>query len=149
MYSKSKTLQLVVGAVLGASLVACGGGGGGSSSPMAVTPQSLSVPVMVSDASSEDWATIGVKVLSIAVIPQGGGAATTVYTSSGQMVNLEELDQISELLGNAMIPVGTSTYSAAAVAPGQTICFVSGPRGGLLISNRNESTSLGVPSSGP
>ncbi len=134
MYSTSKTLQLVVGAVLGASLVACGGGGGAGTSPMPVTPQSVSVAVMISDASSEDWATIGVKVLSIAVNPQGGGAGTTVYASSGQMVNLAELDQISELLGNAMIPVGTYTSATLTIAanPGDVeLTTASDPEAGF------------------
>ncbi len=67
----------------------------------------------VSDASSEDWATIGVKVLSIALVPQGGGANVTVYTAPtpAPVVNLAELDQIAEILGNVSVPVGT--YSGA------------------------------------
>lgn len=43
--------------------------------------QSATVPMVISDASSDDWATIGVKVLSIALIPQSGGANVTVYTA--------------------------------------------------------------------
>ena len=117
MYKNSKALKIVVGAALSASLAACGAGGGGGSTTVPVTPQSVRMPVMISDASSEDWATIGVKILSIAVTPQGGGTAVTVYSSSpGQMVNLEQLDQISELLGNAMIPVGTYTSATLTIA---------------------------------
>jgi hypothetical protein len=68
--------------------------------------------VMMSDASSDDWATIGVEVQSIALIPQGGGPAVTVYApTQPAMVNLIELDQISEILANATVPAGT--YTAA------------------------------------
>ena len=65
--------------------------------------------MLISDASSEDWATIGVKVLSIALVPQGGGSNVTVYTAPtpAPTVNLAQLDQISEILGNVSVPVGT------------------------------------------
>jgi len=66
--------------------------------------------VMMSDASSDDWATIGVEIQSIALIPQGGGAAATVYApAQPTMLNLVELDQISEILANATVPAGTYT----------------------------------------
>jgi hypothetical protein len=69
--------------------------------------------MLLSDASSEDWATIGVKILSIALVPQGGGSNVTVYTAPTPVpvTNLVELDQIAELLGNVSVPVGT--YSGA------------------------------------
>jgi len=94
---------------LTAALAACGGGSSGSGSMQ--TSQSGSVPLLISDASSEDWATIGVKILSIALTPQGGGSDVTVYTapSTPPMVNLAQLDQISEILGNVSVPVGTYT----------------------------------------
>ncbi len=73
--------------------------------------QTGNVSIMISDASSEDWATIGVKVLSIALVPQGGGSNVTVYTAptTVPLVNLAQLDQIAEILGNASVPVGTYT----------------------------------------
>ncbi|MGH8290183.1 MAG: DUF4382 domain-containing protein [Steroidobacteraceae bacterium] len=76
------------------------------------------MPVLISDASSDDWATVGVQIISIALIPQGGGTPVTVYSGGSMppMVNLEELDQIGELLGNARVPVGT--YSGATVTVG-------------------------------
>ena len=40
--------------------------------------QNGTVSTMVSDASSEDWATIGVKILSISLVPQGGGSPISV-----------------------------------------------------------------------
>jgi hypothetical protein len=69
--------------------------------------------MILSDASSEDWATIGVKVLSISLVPQNGGANVVVYAapSAVPMINLVELDQLGELLGNVSVPVGT--YSGA------------------------------------
>ena len=44
-------------------------------------PESVNVPLLISDAASEDWAAIGVKVLSIALVPQGGGGIVPVYTA--------------------------------------------------------------------
>jgi len=65
--------------------------------------------MLLSDSSSEDWATIGVKVLSIALVPQDGGSDVTVYTApaTAPIVNLAQLDQIAEILGNASVPAGT------------------------------------------
>ena len=115
-----------------ATLVACGGGGGsGSTSTTSSTTSSTSgtVPVLVSDASSDDWATIGVKILGIALIPQGGGAPVTVYTapSPAPVVNLEELDQIAEILGNVSVPTGTYTGATLTISanPGDVELVVS------------------------
>jgi Domain of unknown function (DUF4382) len=104
----------VYGALLAgvtAGLAACGGG----SANMATTtaPSSVAMPLSISDASSDDWATIGVRVLSIALLPAGGGTAVTVWTAPAPApyVNLEQLDQLSELLGNVSVPAGS--YSGA------------------------------------
>ena len=80
--------------------------------------QTGNVAMMISDASSEDWATIGVKVLSIALVPQGGGSNVMVYTAPATvpLVNLAQLDQIAEILGNTSVPVGT--YTAAVLTIG-------------------------------
>jgi hypothetical protein len=110
--------MLSVGAAA-ALLVACGGGGmSGSTSPTMPTAQTGNVSMLISDASSEDWATIGVKVLSIALVPQSGGSNVTVYTapSTAPMVNLTELDQIAEILGNSSVPVGTYTAAVLTVS---------------------------------
>jgi hypothetical protein len=74
--------------------------------------------MLLSDASSEDWATIGVKVLSIALVPQGGGSNVTVYTApaAAPMINLAQLDQIAEILGNTSVPVGTYTAAVLTVS---------------------------------
>jgi hypothetical protein len=73
--------------------------------------------MIISDASTEDWATIGVKVLSIALVPQGGGDNVTVYTApaTAPMVNLAQLDQIAEILGNSSVPAGTYTSAVLTV----------------------------------
>jgi len=124
--------------IAAALLAGCSGGssGGSNSNGVAngtsgsnppVTAETATLPVMISDASTEDWSTIGVKVLSIALVPQGGGSNVTVYTAPtpAPMVNLVQLDQIAEILGNASVPVGT--YSAA-------ILTVSGNSGDILLT---------------
>jgi hypothetical protein len=119
---KSKLLALAIAATLSA----CSGGGSSMSSAPAA-PQTGSVSMLVSDASTEDWATIGVKILSIALVPQGGGAAVTVYTAPAPAptVNLAQLDQIAEILGNVAVPAGA--YSAA-------ILTVSANAGDILLT---------------
>jgi len=74
--------------------------------------------MMVSDASTEDWATIGVKILSISLVPQGGGAPVSVYTAPNPVptTNLVQLDQLGEILGNASVPVGTYTGAILTVS---------------------------------
>src|ERR1700683_2291385 len=114
--NKSRLLAI---SLASAVLAACSGGSGGSSmSPPPSAPQSANVSMLISDASTEDWATIGVKVLSIALVPQGGGGNVTVYTAPATvpMVNLVQLDQIAEILGNTSVPVGT--YTAAVLTVG-------------------------------
>jgi hypothetical protein len=91
----------------------------GSTAPaQSSTPQSTNMAVMVSDASTEDWATIGVKILSIALVPQGGGANVTVYTAPAPapVTNLVMLDQLDEILGNTSIPVGSYTGAVLTVS---------------------------------
>ncbi len=109
-------------AVALASLVGCGGGSSGSTgavTPGAQAQQTGNVSMMVSDAPSDDWALVGVKIESIALVPQSGGANVTVYSvdaANAPYVNLVELDQISEILGNLQVPVGT--YAGAVLTVG-------------------------------
>src|SRR5580698_9957921 len=117
----SNKSRLLAMSLASAVLAACGGGGGsggGSMNPPPSAPQSANVSMLISDASSEDWATIGVKVLSIALIPQGGGTNVTVYTAPADapFVNLEQLDQLGEILGNATVPTGTYTGAVITVS---------------------------------
>jgi len=118
----SSTSRLVSLGVAAALIAGCGGGSGGSADSSGTSgtnppPQTGKLSLMMSDASTEDWATIGVKVLSIALVPQGGGDNVTVYTASpAPMINLVELDQISEILGNVTVPVGTYTGAVLTVS---------------------------------
>jgi hypothetical protein len=123
--SSTRLLSVAIAAAL---LTACGGGSSGGAASGAAsstgtttttsTPQTANVPLIVSDASTEDWATIGVKVLSIALVPQGGGGNIVVYTAPtpAPMVNLVQLDQIAEILGNVSVPVGTYTGAVLTVS---------------------------------
>jgi len=109
---------LLSAAVAAALLAGCGGGSNGATTPMRPTAQTGTVSMLVSDASSEDWATIGVKVLSIELVPQGGGSHVTVYTApaAAPMLNLAQLDQIAEILGSASVPTGTYTAAVLTVS---------------------------------
>jgi hypothetical protein len=85
--------------------------------------------MMVSDASNKNWATIGVKVLAIALVPQGGGTPVTVYTATdpAPVINLVQLDQLSEILGNVSVPVGTYTSANLTISgnPGDVLLTTS------------------------
>ena len=131
-----KSVRLIPVSLAASILAACGGGGGsggslGSSTPQGSAPQNANVAVLASDASSEDWATIGVKILSIALIPQGGGSNVTVYTAPTPtpVTNLVMLDQLDEILGNTSIPVGT--YGGA-------VLTVSGNAGDILLTTSSD-----------
>ena len=131
----------VCGALIG-TLSACGGGGGdgsSSSGSFSSSQQTGSVPLLVSDASSDDWATIGVKVLSVALIPQGGGGNVTIYSapSSAPYVNLEQLDQLGEILGNVAVPVGTYT--------GAVVTLAGNPGDVLLTAAANPEAGFSLP----
>jgi hypothetical protein len=129
----SKLLRAAVCAGLVASLSACGGASSssdpGTSLGSASPTQTTQLPVIISDGPSDDWATVGVKILSISLTPQGGGSPVTVYTAPATppVVNLEQLDQIGELLGNATIPVGTYSGATITIAanPGDVQLVVS------------------------
>ena len=85
----------------------------GNSTSSSNTPSSSSsgqMSTMISDAPTNDWAEIGVKVLSIALKPQGGGAPVSVYNPNpAAMINLIELDQLAEILNSVSVPPGTYT----------------------------------------
>lgn len=106
------SMLAALGIVAAAALTACGGGGSNSDVQMA------NLPITVSDASSEDWAPIGVKILSITLTPQDGSAPQTVYAApaGGTALNIAQLDQLGELLGNVSLPAGTYTSATLTIS---------------------------------
>lgn len=124
----------------------CGNGGAANQNPTqpTQTPQTGTVTTMISDGATEDWATIGVKVLSVELVPQGGGTPVTVYTapSTPPMINLVQLDQLSEILGNnASIPAGTYTQAVLTLGANNngTSCDVE------LVASGDPETGFDVP----
>ncbi|HUO61281.1 MAG TPA: DUF4382 domain-containing protein [Candidatus Acidoferrales bacterium] len=121
-------------------LAGCGGGGSSSSpTPVNPTPQTGTVSVVVSDDSTDDWAVIGVKVLKIELIPQGGGSSVTVYTAPATppVFNLVQLDQLSELLGQVSIQAGTYTAAKLTLSanPGDvTLTAANDPEAGFPLA---------------
>jgi hypothetical protein len=129
-----RVLLSALGTGLAAVLSACGGGSGsGGGMPQAQTGQ---LQMLIGDASAEDWAEIGVRVLSVALVPQDGTANVDVWTapSPAPMVNLAQLDQLGELLGQANIPIGVYTGAVITVGanPGDvTLVVASNPESGF------------------
>jgi hypothetical protein len=124
---------------LAATLTACSGGGGSSSMNSPQSSAQVAMPLAISDASSDDWATIGVKVLSIALVPQGGGANVTVWSAPtpAPTVNLEQLDQLGEILGNVSVPAGTYSGAVLTIAanPGDVLLTVAeNPESGFPVA---------------
>src|SRR5215467_4930635 len=93
------------------------------------SPQNGRLSVVISDDPSEDWATIGVKVASISLTPQGGGSPVVVFTAPNPapVLNLVQLDQLGELLANAQVPAGTYTGATLSLSanPGDVTLVVS------------------------
>jgi len=124
--ANTKMSRLAAGmtaAALLSLLVACGPASnsdfGGSPTPTPLPAiKTGTVNLLISDASTEDWATVGVKVLSISLVPQGGGAPVAAYTapSRAPTINLVQLDQLAEILGNVTVPAGT--YTGASITIG-------------------------------
>jgi len=114
---------------LTAGLAACGGGGDSAANTTPPPASMGTMPVLISDASADDWAIIGVRVLAIALVPQGGGDDVTVWTAPtpAPLINLEQLDQLGEILGNASVPTGTYGGAVLSVSanPGDVLLTVS------------------------
>jgi hypothetical protein len=131
--------------VTAALLCSIGCGGGSSSSTSSATPASTTgaVHVMISDDATDDWATIGVKVLGVSLVPQGGGSPVVVYTapSTPPVINLVQLDQLSEIIGNTQVPIGTYTSAQLTLGANNngTTCDVS------LVASGDPETGFDVP----
>jgi hypothetical protein len=72
-------------------------------------------------------------------VPQGGGSAVTVWTapSPAPYVNLEQLDQLGEILGNVSVPVGTYTGAVLTISanPGDLLLTVAAdPESGFPVA---------------
>lgn len=123
----SGLLLLAVTAAFPLLFVACGTTSNSSSGNPGA--QNGNLNIVMQDASTEDWATIGVKVLSISLTPQGGRSPVTVFTAStpAPMINLVQLDQLGEILGNVQVPAGTYTDATLTIAanPGDVQLTVS------------------------
>jgi hypothetical protein len=137
---------------LGAAAVATplfiiGCGGGASSNVLPVTPNNTSaanagtVPLSVSDAASEDWATIGAKILAVSLTPAAGGAPVAVYTAPTPVpvTNLVDLDNLAEILAfPSSVPAGA--YSGATLTLSANPGDVS-----LVVANDPEAGFAGTP----
>lgn len=112
-----------------ALLIGCGSGSSSSSGTPTPQAQNGTVNMIISDASSEDWAGINVKILSVSLVPEGGGANVPLYTapSPAPALNLVELDQLGEILGNLPVLAGNYTGAQLTIAanPGDVSLVVS------------------------
>jgi len=127
-------------------LTACGGGGGGSTSGSTGNVQALSVPMLVSDAASEDWATIGVKVLSLTLTRNDGSTVSAMLPASPTTLNLAQLDNLGEILSSVSLTPG-DIYTGATLTisanPGDVTLITSAdPEAGFLAT-----ASTQIPSS--
>jgi hypothetical protein len=125
---KTRVMLGVASAALMLFSLGCSSGGS-TNSTGPIQPQNGMVNVIISDSPTEDWAAICVRVQSISLTPQGGGSDVTIYTSSNPapFVNLLQLDQLNEILGNMSVPVGTYTAATITVSgnPGDVILTAS------------------------
>ncbi|HZU44950.1 MAG TPA: DUF4382 domain-containing protein, partial [Terriglobales bacterium] len=121
-----QAMMAAVAAALLFILSACSGGTGNTNTQ---SSQNGTVNMVVSDASTEDWAMIGVKVLSISLTPQGGGAPVSAYTASTPVpvTNLVQLDQLGDILGAVTVPAGTYTGATLTISanPGDVVLTAS------------------------
>ncbi len=133
---RGKSVGLIWSALLAGCLLilsACGGSSGMSSTSTSTTSSSSTqngtVSAVISDDPAEDWAAVDVKVLSIALVPQGGGTPVTIYTAPNPApsINLVQLDQLGEILGNVPVPAGTYTSAVITISgnPGDVSLVVS------------------------
>jgi hypothetical protein len=149
---KLTMLRYAACAGVAAALAACGGGSSDLSSMAGsggATMQTGNVPLIMSDASADDWALVGVKVLSVALVPQGGGANVTVFTADADApyLNLEQLDNLGEILGNVAVPVGSYTGAVVTVGgnPGDILLTVAAdPEAGFAAAAGASIPSAGI-----
>ena len=107
----SRVTRVLLALLIALPLLFAGCGSSNSSSSGSSSNPTGQIAMMVSDDPINDWAEIGVKVLSISLQPQGGGTPVVVYTAPTpvNMMNLVELDQLADILDSASVPAGTYT----------------------------------------
>jgi hypothetical protein len=126
-----KVTRVLVGflAILTFILAGCGSNSSNSGSSNNSASLTGQVSMLISDDPTNDWATVGVKVLSISLKPQGGGTPVVVFTAPNPvpMINLVELDQLAEIIGNVSVPVGTYTGATLTLSanPGDVVLTAS------------------------
>lgn len=103
-----------------AALAACGGGNA-QLNPNQKPQGKVDVPLLVSDASNENWATIGVKLLKLSLTKQDGSSVDVPLGSPSLPINLAQLNQIGELLNKVTLNAGdtfTGVTATLAANPG-------------------------------
>jgi hypothetical protein len=124
----SKLTRVLMGFLAALTLILSGCGGNSSSSNTPGT-QTGQVSMMISDDPTNDWAEVGVKVMSISLKPQGGGTPVLVFTAPNPapIINLVELDQLAEIIGNVSVPAGTYTGATLTLSanPGDVVLTAS------------------------
>ena len=126
-------LRTAVTAALLTSLAACGGGGGAAGTVATPVAASMKTPLLIRDAADENWASVGVKVVSITLTQQGGGTVSVYAPATPATVNLAQLDQVSNLVAGS-IPAGTYTGATITLAanPGDvTLTVAQDPESGF------------------
>jgi hypothetical protein len=124
-----KAIRVLVGFLAILTFILSGCGGNSPSSSNTSGTMNGQVAMMISDDPTNDWATVGVKVLSISLKPQGGGTPVVVFTAPNPvpMINLVQLDQLAEIIGNASVPAGTYTGAILTLSanPGDVVLTAS------------------------
>ncbi len=128
----SRITRVLVGFLAALALMISGCGGSFNGSSGNPTGQ---VSMLISDDPENDWAVVGVKVLSIALKPLGGGTPVVVFTAPNPapMINLVELDQLAEIIGNVGVPAGT--YTGATLTLGANPGVGTNPGDVVLIAS--------------
>ena len=91
--------------------------GSGSTSPSSdgstpAQPTSVDVPIAISDGASENWGTIGVKLLSLSLTKKDGTQVAVNLGTTPLPINLAQLNQIGELLNKQTLTAG-DTFTGA------------------------------------
>ncbi len=126
----SRTTRVLVALLTAIPLLLWGCGSNNSSSTVSPSGNSNGqVAMMVSDSPTNDWAEVGVKILSISLKPQGGGTPVMGYTAPTpvNMTNLVQLDQLADVLDDVNVPPGTYTGATVtlSVNPGDVALTAS------------------------